>query len=256
MESLIQKQGGIPLIAPSLQEIPLEENLKVFEFAQKLFADEIDILVLLTGVGTRTLIEVLKRRYSLEAIISQFRKIKLVIRGPKPRAALAEVNLKPDLAAPEPNTWKEILSILDRELPVQSKRIAVQEYGISNRELLEGLRERGADVFPVPVYRWALPNNINPMQEAIQKIIQGQADIVLWTNAQQINHVMQIVRQIGVEEKFREGMSQVFMASIGPTMSEMLREQGFSVDFEPSQSKMGVFVLELAQKGIKRKKKE
>lgn len=258
MEALIQKQGAIALVAPSMQEIPLEENPEAFKFAEKLFAGEVDVLILLTGGGTRTLVEILKTRYSLEEITSQFRKIKLVIRGPKPRAALAEIGLKPDLAARQPNTWKEILGVLDRELPVRSKRIAVQEYGVSNHELVHELKDRGADVSSFPIYRWANPTDRGPMKEAIQQISNSQVDVVLWTNAQQIHHVIRIVREMDLEEKFRQGMNRVFIASIGPIMSETLREYGFLADFQPSQSKMGVMVSELALniKEIKGKKKD
>jgi uroporphyrinogen-III synthase len=261
MEALIQKQGGIPFVAPSLREIPLEENPKAFEFAAKLFRREIDALILLTGVGTRTLIGILKTRYPLAEIISELKSIPLVARGPKPKAALAEINLKPTFMAPEPNTWREILTVFDRELPVQGKRIAVQEYGISNLELIAELKKRGADVFSFPVYRWAFPHNPGPMQEAIQRIIRREADVVLWTNAQQIYHVLEMARKMEAEKDFSQAMSQCFIASIGPTMTEALQENGFSVDFEPSQTKMGVFVLELAQqveriKGMKGKKRE
>ena len=43
-------------------------------------------------------------------------------------------------------------------MPLEGKRVAIQEYsGVSNRDLLAGLEARGALLFAVPVYRWALP---------------------------------------------------------------------------------------------------
>ena len=53
MEKLIHKHGGIPRVIHSMKEIPLEENSEAFRFSEKLFAGEIDILILMTGVGTR-----------------------------------------------------------------------------------------------------------------------------------------------------------------------------------------------------------
>ena len=44
-------------------------------------------------------------------------------------------------------------------IQLEGKRVAVQEYGVSNPDLIAGLEARGALVFPVPVYRWALPKN-------------------------------------------------------------------------------------------------
>ena len=60
--------------------------------------------------------------------------------------ALKEVGLAPALGVPEPNTWRDLLSELDRKLPVAGKRVAVQEYGARNEEVLAGLRQRGARV--------------------------------------------------------------------------------------------------------------
>ena len=78
-------------------------------------------------------------------------RLTLVCRGPKPIAALKEVGLVPSLAVPEPNTWRDLLSELDRQLPIGGKRVAVQEYGARNQELLAGLRQRGGRVATVPV---------------------------------------------------------------------------------------------------------
>lgn len=248
MEALIQKHGGRALVAPSMKEVPLEENSEALRFGEKLFGGEIDILILLTGVGTRTLVGVLKTRYPPEQIKSAFQKTVLVVRGPKPAAALTELGLRARIAIPEPNTWQEILTSLDANGPVKGQRIAVQEYGVSNPKLLEELRKRGAIVLQVPVYRWALPDDTEPLKKAIQTIAGGQAKAILWTNAQQVNHVLQVARLTAQEDLLREGMRQAVTASIGPTCSETLRQNQFQVDFEPKHSKMAALVSELAER--------
>lgn len=251
MEALIQKEGGIPFVAPSLREIPLEENARVFEFGQKLFSSEIEILVLLTGVGTRFLIETLKTKYQLEEIRSRLKSVILVARGPKPIAALAQIQLKPNLSVPEPNTWHEIVKILDQKNLIQSHRIAIQEYGTPNELLTAALKEKGAQVLVVPVYRWELPENLKPLKMAIQKIAEGKVDVLLWTSAQQLVHVLQVARQLGQEDALRQGAKKAVIASIGPIASEALARNGFSVDFEPSHPKMPILIKELGENAPK-----
>ena len=248
MEKLIHKYGGIPWVVPSMNEIPLEENPEALRFAEKLFACEIDILILMTAVGTRTLIEVLKTRHPLEKIKAYFQKITLVARGPKPIAALGEIQLRPNLTVPEPNTWHEILTVLDQNSPVSSKRIAVQEYGIPNQKLISELEKRGAQVLAVPVYRWALPENLEPLKEAVRAIADRKVEVILWTNAQQLVHTLQIARQNKKEDDFRKGLNHALIASIGPTCSEMLRQIRIHVDFEPTHPKMATLVSEMAEK--------
>lgn len=247
IEALIQKEGGVPFVAPSLREIPLGENPRVLEFGQKLFSGEIEILILLTGVGTRFLIEVLKTKYQLEEIRSRLKSLTLVVRGPKPIAALAQIQLKPTFSVPEPNTWHEIVKTLEEKNLIRSRRIAIQEYGSPNEALTKALKEKGAQVFVVPVYRWELPENLEPLKMAIQKVTERKADILLWTSAQQLVHVLKVAREMGQEEAFRQGAKKAIIASIGPIASEALRRNGFSVDFEPSHPKMPMLIKKLAE---------
>jgi hypothetical protein len=93
-------------------------------------------------------------RWPKDEVVKALGRLTLVCRGPKPIAALKEVGLAPALGVPEPNTWRDPLSELDRKLPVAGKRVAVQEYGARNEELLAGLPQRGARVTAVSVYGW------------------------------------------------------------------------------------------------------
>ena len=186
MTNLIRRYGGEPLVAPSLREIPLENNTEALEFGEKLLTGQFDILVLLTGVGTRALVEVLQTRHALEAIKAAFGRVTLVARGPKPIAALRDMGLTAEISVPEPNTWRDILQTLDKQKPVSGHNVAVQEYGVSNAELLDGLRERGANVTRVPVYRWALPEDTGPLRRVLDQVLSGVVDVVLITNAAQV----------------------------------------------------------------------
>jgi uroporphyrinogen-III synthase len=239
LAELIRRQGGDPFVAPSMREIPLESDDATARFAERLYAGEFDMMVLLTGVGTRQLNLLLGPRFG-EAL----RKLTLVARGPKPVAALREMGLTAAVVAPEPNTWRELLQAIEGR---PEKRIAVQEYGRSNPELLAGLRGRGAEVTAVRVYRWDLPEDTAPLYEAARRLAAGEFDVVLFTTAIQVSHLARAARQQGIEDAAMEALRQCFVGSIGPTTTEALEEFGISPAFEPSHPKMGVLVLEAAQ---------
>lgn len=247
MTRLIERYGGRPLVAPALREIPLEDNSAALRFGGRLLAEGIDVLVLLTGVGTTTLFKILHSRHSQEAITSALTHTTLVARGPKPVAALKALGLQPTLTVPEPNTWVDVVSTLDQYRPVKGLRVAVQEYGLSNPGLLEALQQRGADVFPVPVYRWALPQDTAPLKRVLNEILAGQVQVLLITNAAQIDHVVEILEQDGRTTQFKEACNKLVVASIGPTASERLRLHGLPVDLEPSHGKMGILVKECSE---------
>jgi uroporphyrinogen-III synthase len=244
MEKLIRIQGGDPFVAPSMREVPLERNEEAFRFAERLFAGDFDMMILLTGVGTRALDRLLATRYPAGRFAEALRSITVVARGPKPAAALREMDVPVTVPVPAPNTWREILDAVSVR---PERRMAVQEYGRSNEELLAGLRALGADVTPVRIYQWDLPEDTGPLREAARKIASGLAGVVMFTTANQVPHLFRIASEEGVEEAMRRGLGQAVVASIGPTTSEMLEEYDIQPDVVPSQSKMGILVRETAE---------
>jgi uroporphyrinogen-III synthase len=250
MARLIERHSGQPLVVPALREIPipLQENGAVFRFGVKLILHQVDILILMTGVGTKALLEVLQTRHPLAEIIEALKKTILVTRGPKPLAVLKALGVEPNITVPEPNTWQDVIATLDYYRPVQGLRIAIQEYGVSKPDMIEDLKKRGADVFCVPVYRWALPEDTGPLRAAIAESLNGTVDVMLITNAAQIDHVMQLVEEDNKTQLFKEACKKMVVGSIGPTASEGLKHHDLPVDFEPSRPKMGVLVKELSER--------
>ncbi len=248
MRRLIASHGGVPLIAPALQEVPLADNPDALMFGEKLLAGTVDLLILTTGVGTTALVDVLTTRHPLPAVTAALGRLALVARGPKPVAALKALGLTAALTVPEPNTWRDVIATLDAHRPVAGLRVAVQEYGVSNGDLLDALRQRGATVTPVPIYRWALPADLSALRSLLTDMLAGQVDVVLLTNAAQADHVMRLLEQEGRVELFRQRLARMLVGSIGPTASERLRHHGWPVDLEPSHPKMGLLVKETAER--------
>jgi uroporphyrinogen-III synthase len=252
LATLIRNFGGHPFIAPALREVPLESNTEALDFAGELIRGEFDVVVFLTGVGTRLLLNVAERAFARETFVAALTRVKVVARGPKPLAVLRELQVPVWVAAPEPNTWRELLAAIDaraQELPDRA-RIAVQEYGVSNPELLEALRGRGAQVTRVPVYQWALPEDVRPLEEAVKSISRGDIDVALFTTSVQVTHLMEITSRLRLEAGVQRGLNRAVIASIGPTTSEELRRHGLSADLEPSHPKMGVLVTEVAERAV------
>lgn len=252
MATLIERLGGVPRVAPSLREVPLEENPAAFDFASKLFAGNIDATIFMTGVGTRTLFEVLETRYARETIAGALSRTLVVARGPKPIKVLREYQVPVTITVPEPNTWREVLQELGncaRQFSVKGSRIAIQEYGVSNLALVAELKERGAEVSLVPVYRWTLPEDLGPLEKVVESLAAGNARVVLFTNAAQADHLVKVAAKNGLKEKLMETLARSVICSVGPTCSEFLRGQHIAVDVEPGHPKMGALVHEAAKRG-------
>lgn len=251
MAAIIQKFGGVPLVAPSMREVPLEENRDAFKFGEELFAGRLDAVILMTGVGTRTLVSVLETRYSKEQIVAALSKTTLIVRGPKSLKVLRDLGVPPTIIIPEPNTWREILDELDenpRGFTLPGSRVAVQEYGIPNEMFLRELEQRGVKILRVPVYRWALPEDTQPLRNAMTAIVEGRARVVLFTNARQIENLIHVATECGLKDRLLEALAASAVCSVGPRCSEVLIENGVTADLEPAQARMGPLVQEASKR--------
>lgn len=249
IEKLILYHGGVPRVAPSMREVPLSQSKEALKFAKELLSGNFDMVILMTGVGTRALVKTVSTKYDLKDFLSALKKTTIVARGPKPVAALRELKLKANIVVPEPNTWRDILSTLENETNLKGKKIAVQEYGISNKEFINALRRKGAKVTKVPIYKWALPEDIGPLKEAIKSIASGKEDIALFTSSQQIYHLFEVASKNRSKKKLVDGLKRTVIGSIGPTTTETLHRFGLSVDYEPDSPKMGNLIRETARIG-------
>jgi len=245
MAALIRKQQGEPIVVPSMREAPIERNEEAWQFAERLFAGDFDMMILLTGVGTRILDQTIARRHPPGRFAEALRGITVVARGSKPVAVLREMGAPVTILVPEPNTWREVLAATEGR---PERRIAVQEYGKPSAELLNGLRARGAEVTPVRVYQWELPEDTAPLREAAERIAAEEIDVALFTTSVQIDHLLRVAAGKGLEDYVRAAFSKMLVASVGPATTEALEENGIHADFEPSHPKMGYLVQETAER--------
>jgi uroporphyrinogen-III synthase len=252
---LLQRKGARAISAPSMQEVPLENHTAVFSFAEELFAGNVDILICMTGVGTDMLVETMKTKYEWDDIHKALSDITVVSRGPKPAKVLRDLDIPIDIKVPEPNTWEELLKALENNeatSDLEKKLIAIQEYGEPNEKLNKELRARGAELLQTSIYRWALPDDLEPLKDGIRAILNGETDVVLFTSKTQVNHVMKVADMIASKEQLRKALEDVVVASIGPVCSSGLESHGIKVDFEPSRPKLAIFINEIAEELLKR----
>ena len=245
MEELIRRHGGVPFVAPSVKEIPFEQHEEAYQWAERLFAGEFDLIVLMTGAGLTFLRDVLAERYPRERFADALRRLTIVSRGPKPVAVLQEMGVTARLMVPEPNTWREIVPVLAAR---PERRITLQEYGRANPEFLAALRELGAEVSSIAIYRWALPDDTGPIREAVRRIAAHKCDVVLFTTSIQLTHLMEVAAQMGRAVEVRQALkSHLVIGSVGPVMNATLMDYGITPDIEPAHPKMAALVRTAAE---------
>lgn len=251
MGLLIASNGGEAMVAPATREVPAASNADAVKFVSELLEGKFATVIFLTGVGMRALAKTAETVCPREKFVEALGRTAVVARGPKPVAALRELGVPIAALVPEPNTWRELLALLDERadsIPLRGCRVAVQEYGVPSPELVAGLTERGAEVHSVHVYDWALPEDTEPLRAAVQALLAGEVAILIATSAVQVRHLFQIAREMNVEDELARALARAVVASIGPVTSAELVRHGVAVDMEPSHPKMGFLVKEAAEK--------
>ena len=254
---LIERNHGVAHVSPSMREVALDENRASIDLANRIMTGEIDVFIVMTGVGFKHLIRAVERHIDMERFLNCLQDMTTVARGPKPVVAMKEFGINPTIKVPSPNTWREILSTLDQQLPVNQLSIAIQEYGKPNPTLVAGLEARGAHIQTIKVYRWDLPEDTKPLEQNIRAVVAGEIDVLMFTSAHQLTNLFALAGKLDLEDELKSQFDKCVVVSIGPTTSEWMRHLSLPVDLEPETPKMGPMVVTAARKSkeLKQRKK-
>jgi uroporphyrinogen-III synthase len=242
LQTLLGKQGGTADFVQVFVEAPMSANAEAFTFGVELLSGMHPMVICLTGIAVRRLLELLRTRHDDQDLRAALAATFTVARGPKPSLALRDNGVIPSVVIPEPSTWRELLpAIAARE----ATSVAVVEYGRPDERLLLGLLAQGRAVRRVPVYQYELPADVAAISLAVDRIIAGDYSLLIFTSSIQFTNLAEVAgKRLPL---LVEAMNRVRVAAIGPTMAETLRETGVRVAFEPTHPKLGVFVQELGK---------
>lgn len=244
LAELVGKRGGSALHAPALAEVPEVDSAALAALIGELEARPARLAVFQTGVGTNALFKATDTLGLTHKLLALLGRMKVAVRGPKPTAALRARSVRIDISARDPFTTAEVLEALQ---PVQlsGARVIVQRYGVSNAELGEALKARGAQVVEITTYRWSLPEDTRPLVELLDKLERREVDSVAVTNAAQIYNLFALAEKLGRADALRAGLNRTLVASVGPVSSDALKKFGVAVGLEARPPKLGPLVAAL-----------
>lgn len=245
METLILRHGGVPFVAPSVEERANPDNSTALDFVGALEAGRFDLLVCMTGAGIAFLKEVLVPTVPSERLAAALTRIKIVARGPKPVAVLKPMGVPVAITVPEPNTWKEIVEAVATQ---PERTIAVLEYGRPNFDMNAALEQLGATVTPFALYRWVMPDDLGPLREAARRIAARECEVVLFTSSIQLDHLLDVARDQNIEGDLLTSLKEhTVIASVGPVMTATLEAHGIPPHIAPQHPKMWALVKAAAE---------
>jgi uroporphyrinogen-III synthase len=241
---LIARRGGIPMLAPALEEVPDVDSREVAALLSQWRVDPYKLVIFQTGVGTRALFQATDAAGSTAEFLQHLGSSTVVVRGPKPVGELNARGVRIDIRAPTPFTTETVLAAVS-EIPLHGSRVLVQRYGAANSMLRESLEARGARVSEIATYRWGLPADIKPLGDLLEALARSSVHAVVFTSAVQIHNLYAVAQKAGRDSQLAAQLNRLVVASIGPVCSRALREHGVTPTFEADPPKLGPLVAAL-----------
>jgi uroporphyrinogen-III synthase len=243
--SLLERFGAAVYACPLLEEKPVENRQELEEFVRQVSSGNLDTMIFLTGVGARFLITAAESISMKEQFVQALNKMTIVVRGPKPVAALRQFAVRVDLVPENPTTEGVIEALRSRDL--QGSRVGVQLYGTPNPQLVLSLESKGAKVSAIQVYAYGAASDTTAVNALISKILRDEIQVIVFTSAPQVRMLFDFARQLSLSDPFSAKLkSNVVIASIGEITSRALEEKGLVPKIVPKQPKMGALAQAVA----------
>ena len=246
MAALVRRLGGEPISAPAVREAPVDGDGHIATVLDRIAAAQVDVVVVLTGVGCRLLFAAAVRLGRADELRAALAATTVVARGPKPAAALRAQGLRATVDTLSPHTTPDLIDALE-PLALAGRRVTVVAYGERSEDLDAVLRARGAMPDTVQLYEWRLPDDVAPLRSLVEDIVHGRVDAVAFTSQIQARHLFAIASEMHAREALVRAMrSTTVVVSIGPTCTAALEMLGVPPQVTANPPKMRPMVMALA----------
>ena len=241
--ALLERHGARVVLAPALRIVPLADDTELRRATLACVDQRLDVVVATTGIGLRGWLEAAEGWGLAEALRTAIAASHLIARGPKALGAIRAAGLV-DCWSPGSESCDEVLDVL-LDGGVRGRRIAVQLHGEPQPEFTAALREAGADVIEVPVYRWAPPLDPAPLRRLVDLINSRLVDAVTFTSAPAVGSLL---RTAGPEtDRVLHALrTDVVAACVGPVAAAPLRRRGVPV-IAPARARLGALARALVE---------
>ncbi|MFJ6939495.1 uroporphyrinogen-III synthase [Streptomyces sp. NPDC101132] len=245
LTALLRRRGAAVLHAPALRIVPLADDGELLAATKELIGNAPDTVVATTAIGFRGWIEAADGWGVGEDLLARLRAARLLARGPKVKGAIRAAGLTEEWS-PDSESLAEVLDRLLAE-GVAGRRIALQLHGEPLPGFVETLREGGADVVVVPVYRWMPPEDLAPLDRLVDALVTRSLDAVTFTSAPAAASLLSRAGERGLLPELLDALrGEVLAACVGPVTALPLQAHGIET-VQPERFRLGPLVQQLCQ---------
>jgi uroporphyrinogen-III synthase len=238
--ALLQRRGATVLHAPALRIVPLADDGELLAATKEIIDQVPDVVVATTAIGFRGWVEAAEGWGLGEALLTRLRETELLARGPKVKGAIRAAGLTEEWSP----SSESMAEVLDRLLGqgVDGRRVAVQLHGEPLPGFVEALRAGGAEVVPVPVYRWLPPEDPGPLDRLLDATVSRGVDALTFTSAPAAASLLARAEERGLLPELLTALGHDLLAAcVGPVTAVPLQAHGIDT-VQPERFRLGPLV--------------
>ncbi len=240
LTGLLQRRGARVVEAPAIRIVPTGDDEELLATTRACLASAPDVVVATTAMGFRGWMEAADVWGLGEQLRATFAGTELLTRGPKAKGAARAAGLS-EAWAPDSESTDEVLRHLLEE-GVSGRRVVVQLHGEPLPDFVSALREAGAEVLEVPVYRWVPPEDVRPLRRLVEQVVAGQVDAVTFTSAPAVASLLTTAGQEGRRDALLDALrTSLLVACVGPVTAAPLEREGVPTA-QPARARLGALV--------------
>jgi uroporphyrinogen-III synthase len=243
---LLRRRGALILHGPTIRTLPLGSTDELFEVTQRLIRRPPTMVVANTGIGIRAWLSAAESWGLGDALLGALAPAKIFARGPKASAAVHQSGL--DVAARSPSErMAELLDIMMTE-DLTHALIAFQCHGDESPEAIARLRDAGAEVIEVPIYRWILPQDTTAAETLIRATIERTIHAITFTSAPAVRNLLIIAQELENGGALIEALNtDVIPSTVGPVCEAAARQVGITCPVTPAKWRLGPMIRTLSE---------
>ncbi|GAA0482267.1 uroporphyrinogen-III synthase [Streptomyces stramineus] len=245
LTALLRRRGARVVEAPTMRIIPVDDDIALRRATEECLTAPLDYVVATTGVGWRGWLSAAEGWGCAARLAEVCRDAVVLTRGPKATGAVRAGGLA-ETYSPRSEGCDELLTwLLAREL--RGRRVAVQEHGAPLTGFTAALRERGAEVIEVPVYRWAQPEDPEAVRRLVAATARREVHALTFTSAPAITFFLESAREAGLYPDVLAALREdVVPVCVGPLCARPLEDVGVPALW-PERGRLGALVRTLTE---------
>jgi uroporphyrinogen-III synthase len=242
---LFERRGATVVHARLIRTRPFGAEHALHEATVDVVERPPDYVIASTGIGMRSWLSAAEAWGLDGALIDALAATRVAARGPKVAGALATAGIPVWWRAPS-ETLAEVVARLGEE-ELRGCRVVVQQHGRPVPEALRAVRDAGAEVLEIPVYRWDVPEDLRPARRLVGAAVDGRVDAVTFTSTPALQNFVALAREEEALAALRRKVAQreLVVACVGPVCGEAARRAGFEDVVLPPAARLGSMVRSL-----------